>query len=450
MSQVPPGTRGLFNGFEGYRTATDADYERLLRQGLVVLDTNVLLDLYRMNRKVRGDMLTVLMGLRDRVWLPHQVLVEFWRNQPQEAILRHHSNKAKQARESMAKAGITVQNAINTWMNDVHLDDDDTVREQLNLSLGGMKAALAELSRVVDEQATRDGQHGAPDTNEDEIIRQLERIFADNVGPAPTAADLNTAVIEAKSRAEKQTPPGYKDFEAGKADPDAAGDYILWRQTLAEATARNCDILLVTRDLKEDWWRPTVAGAPRQPRVELVHEALAVADCRLFMLEPSSLMSRARRVLKLEDEVDERSVQALERLETEVTRDGDLWDATSLEALLDALFATSYVQAEAILSAADNDGFVTREAVYDIGGYDASRMLRGFTRPVKTATRKLQEAGVATGDPEELLVAEYEGGVLATGFSIPPYTVPILHRLAALYRDGDLREDLDGGDQSDE
>jgi hypothetical protein len=38
---------GLFDGFEAYRTPAEEDYRTLLTGGLVVLDTNVLLNLYR-------------------------------------------------------------------------------------------------------------------------------------------------------------------------------------------------------------------------------------------------------------------------------------------------------------------------------------------------------------------------------------------------------------------
>ncbi len=72
--------QGLFDGFEAYRTPSDADYESVLRRGLIALDTNVLLDLYRMNARVRKDMMTVLHTLKDRIWIPQQVIVEFWRN----------------------------------------------------------------------------------------------------------------------------------------------------------------------------------------------------------------------------------------------------------------------------------------------------------------------------------------------------------------------------------
>lgn len=69
--------RGLYDGFEGYRTPTDEDYRSLLMQGTVVLDTNVLLNLYRYNTRTRTDLVAVLERLEDRLWVPHQVMVEF-------------------------------------------------------------------------------------------------------------------------------------------------------------------------------------------------------------------------------------------------------------------------------------------------------------------------------------------------------------------------------------
>ena len=56
---------GLYEGFEGYRTATDADYRNLLTDGLVVPDTNVFLNLYRYNEQTRNDLFTVMSGLGD-------------------------------------------------------------------------------------------------------------------------------------------------------------------------------------------------------------------------------------------------------------------------------------------------------------------------------------------------------------------------------------------------
>jgi hypothetical protein len=48
--------RGLFGGFEGYRTPTEDDYRRVFTEGLVVPDSNVLLNLYRYNEQTRSDL----------------------------------------------------------------------------------------------------------------------------------------------------------------------------------------------------------------------------------------------------------------------------------------------------------------------------------------------------------------------------------------------------------
>ena len=68
---------GLYDGFEGYRTATEAEYRHLLTDGLVIPDTNVFLNLYRYNEQTRSDLLTVLNGLGNRLWVPRQVMEEF-------------------------------------------------------------------------------------------------------------------------------------------------------------------------------------------------------------------------------------------------------------------------------------------------------------------------------------------------------------------------------------
>ncbi|MGW7499712.1 PIN-like domain-containing protein [Streptomyces luteogriseus] len=77
----------MFDGFAEYRTPSVEDYQRLFSFGLVVVDTNVLLTLYRSNQRTREDLLTVLDRLRERLWVPHQVLAEFWRNREHTSFL---------------------------------------------------------------------------------------------------------------------------------------------------------------------------------------------------------------------------------------------------------------------------------------------------------------------------------------------------------------------------
>ncbi|MEU9009038.1 PIN-like domain-containing protein [Streptomyces sp. NPDC048479] len=79
--------RGIFDCDGAHRSPLKGDCERVFQSGMVVLDTNVLLNLYRSNARTREDTLAVLTKLRDRLWVPHQVLTEFWRNREPRSVL---------------------------------------------------------------------------------------------------------------------------------------------------------------------------------------------------------------------------------------------------------------------------------------------------------------------------------------------------------------------------
>jgi hypothetical protein len=132
-------------------------------------------------------------------------------------------------------------------------------------------------------------------------------------------------------------------------------------------------------------------------------------------------------------DVEAASVRDLEQIQTSTPATRKEWTAEALEALVDLLLGQADVQAYAMLQAAENEGFVSRAAVYEIGGYDETRMLRGFTRPVKTAAKRLEEQGVAVGDTERLFFAVYDresDAVAASGFRIAPEAVDLLRSIA--------------------
>ena len=65
--------------FVGYYAPSDEEYRRLWKEGQIVLDANVLLDFYRLPTSARDELLTVLELLKERLWIPYQVALEFQR-----------------------------------------------------------------------------------------------------------------------------------------------------------------------------------------------------------------------------------------------------------------------------------------------------------------------------------------------------------------------------------
>src|ERR1700733_137779 len=66
------------SGFETYKSVTPDEYRSVLRTGVVILDANVLLHLYRYHSGTRKDLMDILAAIKDHLWIPHQAMHEFW------------------------------------------------------------------------------------------------------------------------------------------------------------------------------------------------------------------------------------------------------------------------------------------------------------------------------------------------------------------------------------
>ncbi|MFD4906575.1 PIN-like domain-containing protein [Kitasatospora purpeofusca] len=310
--------RGLFDGFEAQRTPTEDNYRAVLRNGLVVLDTNVLLDLYRMNTRVREDMLTVLKSIAPRIWVPHQVQLEFWSVRQSEDLISHHDEKASTAKNTLRQAISRSRNALNEWVSNVHLGGEALdIADPMYKKLEQAERLFESIVQMLESQAAKDKVPGIRNTNKDPVIQALEQLLRGRIGAPYSSQRYDEEVSRAKERADQRIPPGYKDFEKKDDDKRAAGDYLVWRQLLDEALLRKVDVLFVTRDIKEDWWRNIAIKNARLPRIELVDELRSFGGLQLFMLEPSMLMQKVSSMFGLEKKVDRNSVAALRHLESE-------------------------------------------------------------------------------------------------------------------------------------
>jgi hypothetical protein len=77
---------GLYDDdFVGFRIPSGAELDAALREAVVAVDANVLLNLYRFRAQTSRDLIKVLQRLGDRMVVPHQALREFWRHRQRAA-----------------------------------------------------------------------------------------------------------------------------------------------------------------------------------------------------------------------------------------------------------------------------------------------------------------------------------------------------------------------------
>jgi hypothetical protein len=408
------GHAGIYDDFPGYRLPPDHELNEALRAALVVIDANVLLNLYRYNESTRDDLLGVLQKVGDRLWVPHQVIKEFWRSRV--GVLASRGSATVQALDALGKQQRASADAIRQWAKSVAAEAE--FQGQL---LDKIEALHAEIQDGMRAQAPASSQ-GVGGALADPVLDKLQDLLDGKVGRKPATAEWEAAVKEGNERAERHEPPGYLDAE--KADSDlpegAAGDYLVWVQATDEGTRRALDVLLVTGDEKEDWWwryRSEFLG----PRIELVAEYKARGDHQLYMMRPIDLLKRSS---ALQVSVRQESVEDVERVSRESQR--SLWSAAGVAALLERLETEGREQADVIRVAAVHGGAINREDVYAICGYEDDRMLRGFTLPTTRITRELQQDGIVPEGVDPVLTTVYHGGVKAAAFRIPMEMAAIL------------------------
>ncbi|OMB89900.1 hypothetical protein A5746_21680 [Mycolicibacterium conceptionense] len=303
MTIEPGGGHGLADGFLAYLVPSQQEYSSALQTAIVALDANVLLNAYRYHPTAREDLFTILEALGDRLFIPHQSASEYWTNREstvREAIVA--VDRLEQDLEQVSQQSVEVLNqwAKRSALSEVQLGK---LRDRLN-------DAYTEVLKNVGQYTDTEIGAAALDTSADPVLFRLLSLLRGQVGAPFSSASMEVHSREAQRRIDEREPPGYKD--SGKSGTRSHGDYLLWRQVLDAASDRQSDVVLVTGDLKEDWWRRE-HGETRGPRIELAEEFARETGHRLFMLRPASLIERAKDALSLAIQPD--SVDVAERVD---------------------------------------------------------------------------------------------------------------------------------------
>ena len=297
---------GIFDGgLDAYMTVTEENYRSLFTSGLIVLDANTLLSLYRYQADTRNVLLDILTRLKDRLWVPHQAMFEFLQNRL--SVIASRSEEAGQAIEDLYKKFLTLEDGVRQWANRVGLPRDSA--EGLTNTI---RTTIDGVAGTISKHKSDDSFDQAEDTAKDPIIASLTPILQERVSSPLPDDELLAAKKEARQRIADQRPPGWRDARK-RENPE--GDYLIWYETLREAKRRETDVLFVTGDVKDDWWWKQ-KGEAKGPLPELANEMREVAGVRLFMLRPESLLVNAGNILDIS--VSNATVKDAQRVTTEL------------------------------------------------------------------------------------------------------------------------------------
>ncbi|MGI5507104.1 PIN-like domain-containing protein [Lentzea sp. CA-135723] len=411
---------GLYDGeFAGYKIASPAELDTALREAVVAVDANVLLDLYRFSPRTSSDLINTFKSLGDRLVVPHQALREFWRHR--QRAQGSPRGATKTATDALAKAARSMNDTLGIWAKAVGFNQGD---------LAGLTGEVNALVSSLQEKLQQVLAHADADRVGDPILEQLEELLRGRVTSPLADEEHASCVAEAGRRIAAEIPPGYKDAgkqEDGSAD-GGAGDYLVWYQATRYAQEHQRDLLIVTRDEKEDWWWRQGAEFIG-PRPELSLEFQSLTGRRLFLLRPTDLLARAS---VLEVDVDEESSADAGRLssyleELEGVRPAT-WTLEELAVLLVELDAHAPPQAAA-LRLATSGPVVRCSEVSALGDDPEGTVLVTFVRPCDRLTATLKEQGLLHPALPKIFRFSRREGVWC--FVVPEEVPALLRTLAA-------------------
>lgn len=280
-----------------YQSKNELDLEELWKNDktIFVFDTNVLINLYRYKKETVDDFIKLVKALKDRVFIPYHVGLEY------------HRNRLKPIIENRSEINKLSSELSKCWDNEKFkkLIDSRSVNKHPQLA-----KLLQEISQTFDEQKAKIGeeiknisQKELHVTAQDSIRENILEIFDGNLGKAPESQIwLDELYKEGEERYKNEIPPGYKDQNKdldetvhfqykGLMYKRKFGDLIIWKQILEYVfTQENVDnIVFITDDSKEDWMYRVnsqgnkIIGA----RIELVDEYIQKKPDGIFSVYSS-------------------------------------------------------------------------------------------------------------------------------------------------------------------
>lgn len=413
---------GLYVGFEGYRSATESDLADAIKASLVVLDTNVLLNLYNYQGTALDDFTRVFDALGDRLFIPHQVMDEFWRNR--RTVLSENQGRHREQAE-IEKAFDSVESAFRKWYQRV-VDRNGSPPADAVRELEEARSAITDYMG----QRNVAANIALPDTptHEDRILQRLEPIVRGRVGPAPNAETIDQLRAQGKVRVAAKIPPGYMDSE--KSPERAIGDFLVWHQTMAAAQRHGLPVLMVTQDQKEDWWADRGTKSMRA-RPELVSELLAQTGQQLLMIRAHDLV---RLGSYLGVTVSQSTVAEAEMTSSE---DVNGWNDELIGVYLKVLEGWPQHH-EIFCEAIRSGGEISRARMAAILGRRKDDGMTGVGKPYYTALRRVSAQELTDIDPVVPLVSHYELGGYMSSFVMPTNLVPIFQAALASENGADV------------
>jgi hypothetical protein len=228
------------------------DFDSLWDEAIISFDTNVLLNLYAYNAESRDEWYTALKKIKEegRLFLPYQIAYEYHLG------IAGRIRQARDLKTADTEFAVSLPEVSVLKKGSLLINSSKVAEEMINMRTETQKK-LTKITNEYQQQFTRhvkDWQKGFDDDWKS-VRDQIAEIFEGVVAKRPSEKTIQQRCHDAESRFVQNIPPGYSDREKAEKDlGNQYGDALFWFELKDAAKDQGKPILLVTNELKPDWW----------------------------------------------------------------------------------------------------------------------------------------------------------------------------------------------------
>lgn len=218
---------------------------------IVILDTNVLLNVYHYSPEFTDFALECLQTIINSIYLPSTVKLEYdlHRNMEFRSMEKRIAKSMKGPKDSVNKARDAIQSSL-LQLERLQFQDVDDLRETLSIKMDAVEKAVNDYFE--DHEALNLIQQSW--SGQDLLQNMIQRIDQfGHIMPSLTQREIYNWCDEGKKRYEDSIPPGFMDAKS-KDGVRKYSDFLLWKEILRFAKANKLNVIFVTDDMKRDWW----------------------------------------------------------------------------------------------------------------------------------------------------------------------------------------------------
>lgn len=217
---------------------------------LIVLDTNVLLELYRQPANVSLDVISTLRKIQNNIYIPRQVYDEYLKNyhktcgdekKKYKKVTKELSDSLKILQDDIAKKIGEYRKHNYTDISKLQNDLNKKIKDAQNIITNFEKSHHAEIQLNIDFL-------------ENDKVKEFVDLLHNqgNIGKKIPFSKKLLLLQEGQIRYDNLIPPGFHD--SAKVGEAKYGDLFVWKDIITIAKEKSTNIIFVCNDTKEDWW----------------------------------------------------------------------------------------------------------------------------------------------------------------------------------------------------